>query len=260
MDHVHVGTCGFSYPEWVEAGIYPPKTKSAAMLELYAALFPVVELNYTWYQMVKAEALERMLSRVPPSFLFSAKLTRTLTHEKSEDWQKQAKLFCTGIAPLLASAQLSGVLVQFPPSFTRTQNNRYYLANLLDALAELPLVVEFRHRSWAHDRVFQELEARRITLATVDAPELPGLFPCLAVATNPDLFYFRLHGRNAGGWYSGTMQQQFNYSYSDAELSRLKDEIILPLHQQATSGVIVFNNHVAGQAVNNARSLSRLLF
>ena len=51
---VYIGTCGFSYPEWIEAGIYPQPTKSAQMLELYRHLFPVVELNYTWYQMVRA--------------------------------------------------------------------------------------------------------------------------------------------------------------------------------------------------------------
>ncbi|MBN1961137.1 MAG: DUF72 domain-containing protein [Deltaproteobacteria bacterium] len=54
-----VGTYGYSYPEWVDAGIYPPGTKSARMLPLYARDFAVTELNYTWYQMPRAEAIER---------------------------------------------------------------------------------------------------------------------------------------------------------------------------------------------------------
>ena len=51
------------------------------MLSFYASQFNAIELNYTWYQMPKAEAMERMLSRVPPDFVFTAKPTRTMTHE-----------------------------------------------------------------------------------------------------------------------------------------------------------------------------------
>jgi uncharacterized protein YecE (DUF72 family) len=76
-----VGTSGYSYPEWIEAGVYPPGTKAGQMLPLYARDFPVTELNYTWYQMPRAEAIERQRALVPPDFLFCAKLTRTLTHE-----------------------------------------------------------------------------------------------------------------------------------------------------------------------------------
>ena len=66
--------------------------------------------------------------------------------------------------------------------------NRQYLAALLDELAGLPLAVEFRHASWAADRVFAELERRRVVLVAVDAPDLPALFPTLDVVTNPDAF------------------------------------------------------------------------
>jgi len=44
-----VGTSGYSYPEWGEAGIYPTGTKAGEMLLLYAREFPVTELNDTWY-------------------------------------------------------------------------------------------------------------------------------------------------------------------------------------------------------------------
>ncbi|MGD8448788.1 MAG: DUF72 domain-containing protein, partial [Desulfobacterales bacterium] len=54
-----VGTSGFSYTEWVEAGFYPSGTKSGNLLPLYARQFPITELNYTWYQMPRSEAIER---------------------------------------------------------------------------------------------------------------------------------------------------------------------------------------------------------
>lgn len=255
---VYIGTCGFSYPEWIEAGIYPQATKSAQMLELYRHLFPVVELNYTWYQMVRAEAMQRMLAASDP-LLFCAKLTRTMTHDISEDWRHQAALYCQGIAPLQESGRLVSVLVQLPPTFHRTPDNRSYLAHLFDALHPLPLAVEFRHRSWAQESVFNGLEQRRITLVSVDGPPLAELFPALAVVTNTDLFYLRLHGRNAQGWRSGSKQQQFDYDYTEQELGQWSRERIPQMRVACRSGVILFNNHVAGQAVRNAQTMARLL-
>lgn len=256
---VHIGTCGFSYPEWVDAGIYPSGTKSAQMLALYGHLFPVVELNYSWYQMIRAETVERMLASGGSTLLFAAKLTRTMTHEISDDWRAQAELYCQGIKPLRDSGRLVSVLVQLPPSFRRTPANRTYLAQLFDALHPLPLAVEFRHRSWAQDSVFNGLEQRRITLVSVDGPPLADLFPALDLVTNSELFYLRLHGRNVEGWRSGSKQQQFDYDYSDHELCQWSHERIPRMRAACASGVILFNNHVAGQAVANARAMARLV-
>jgi uncharacterized protein YecE (DUF72 family) len=256
---LYIGTCGFSYPEWIESGIYPAGTRSAEMLGLYSRLFPVVELNYTWYQMIRAETMERMLIGSGPSLRFCAKLTRTMTHEVADNWRHQAALYRQGIQPLVHSGRLLSVLVQLPPFFRRTPENRTYLAHLFDALQPLPLAVEFRHRSWALESVFNGLEQRRITLVSVDAPPLPDLFPPLDVVTNPDLFYLRLHGRNLQGWRSGSKQQQFDYDYSDTELAEWSRARIPAMRTACTAGVILFNNHVAGQAVHNARTMTRLL-
>ncbi|MHC5157297.1 MAG: DUF72 domain-containing protein [Planctomycetota bacterium] len=255
-----VGTSGYSYAEWADAGFYPPGTKSGNMLPLYAQNFPITELNFTWYQMPKARALERMHRQAPADFRFAAKLTRTLTHEIDPgQWRGQAVQYRDGIAPLIQARKLTAVLLQFPPSFVRAPQNRRYLAALLDELDGLPLAVEFRHASWATDRVFAELERRRTTLVAVDEPDLPGLFPRLDIVTNPGLFYIRFHGRNAKGWRSGNMQKQFDYDYGDDELRRWADTHIAKMARQASSGVIFFNNHVRAQAPRNAVRLINLL-
>jgi uncharacterized protein YecE (DUF72 family) len=119
--------------------------------------------------------------------------------------------------------------------------------------------VEFRHDSWAHERVLAELERRRVTLVAVDEPTLPNLFPRLAEVTNPELFYVRFHGRNAGGWRSGNMQKQFDYSYSRQELEEWVRSAIIPMADRASRGAVFFNNHVRGQAPGNARTLLALL-
>jgi len=257
---LYVGTSGFSYAEWIDAGFYPSGTKSGKMLQRYAQCFSITELNYTWYQMPKAEAIERQRQQVPQEFLFAAKLTRTLTHEiDQQQWGHQTVLYREGIVPLIQTGQLVAVLIQLPPSFLRTTSNREYLAALLDELHGLPLAIEFRHHSWASDRVFSELESRQVTLVGVDAPDLPNLFPVLDVVTNPDLFYVRFHGRNAKGWRSGNMQLQFDYSYSDDELQAWIENKIEPMSSRARKGVIFFNNHVRAQAPENAQKMVNLL-
>lgn len=119
--------------------------------------------------------------------------------------------------------------------------------------------MEFRHASWAVDRVFEGLRQRRVTLVNVDVPPLPNLFPALDVVTCPELFYVRFHGRNTGGWRSGSMQQQFDYHYSDDELRDWTEGKIAAMAAQSRSGVIFFNNHVRAQAPANARRIMTLL-
>lgn len=236
LDKLRVGTSGYSYEEWLN-DFYPANTPARQMLPYYAQTFSMTELNYTWYQMPKAHSLERMLELVGPDFLFAAKLTRTMTHEiEPNQWRKQVNLYREGIAPLAQARQLAAILIQFPQSFDRSEKNRRYLAVLLDQLQYLPLAVEFRHASWAVDRAFDALSQRRVTLVAVDEPDLPGLFPPLDVVTNPEFFYIRFHGRNAAGWRSGNMQIQFNYDYSDAELSEWVDKRIMNMADQAIGG------------------------
>jgi len=254
---VSIGTCGYSYTEWVDNGFYPGGTRTSDMLGLYSRYFSVVELNYTWYQMARADALARMVERAPSHLLFAAKLTRTMTHDPSSDWKEQLAAYRIGIAPL--KERLVAILIQLPPDFERSVANRNYLAGLLNGLEGLPLAVEFRHISWAVDSVFMELERRGISLVAVDEPELPGLYPFLDVVTNPGLFYARFHGRNRTGWRSGNMQKKFNYDYSDEELTEVCDRYLLKMAASSSRGVIFFNNHVRARAPENAKRLVGML-
>jgi len=265
MDSPHdckimIGTSGYSYAEWRDAGFYPPGTPASRMLAEYNRSFKITELNYTWYQMPKAPSIERMRQTAGPGFMFAAKLTRTMTHEiDPKAWPDQADRFCEGIAPLVRSGQLASVLIQLPPYFERSRKNRLYLAALTDKLAALLLAVEFRHISWAVDSVFKTLARRRIALAAVDEPGLPGLFPVTDVVTCPDFFYIRFHGRNDAGWRSNNIQNKFDYDYSEAELKQWAEERIIPMASRAGAGYIFFNNHVRAQAPKNAQTLKRLL-
>ena len=254
---ISVGTCGYSYTEWVDNGFYPRGTRASDMLQLYSRRFSVVELNYTWYQMARADALSRMLENAPEHLFFAAKLTRTMTHDPASNWKEQLVAYREGIAPL--KERLVAILIQLPPDFDRTVGHRKYLASLLGGLEGLPLAVEFRHASWAVDAVFAEFERREISLVAVDEPELPGLFPFLDVVTNPNLFYVRFHGRNRVGWRSGNMQKKFDYNYLEEELAEVRDRYLLKMASSSNRGVIFFNNHVRARAPENARRLVLML-
>jgi uncharacterized protein YecE (DUF72 family) len=257
---LYVGTSGYAYTEWVSAGFYPAGTSTDRMLALYARRFSVTELNSTAYQLPRAETVERRRRQVPPNFLFAARLTRTLTHEIDFDrWPDLALEYRDGLAPLVQTRQLVAVLIQLPPTFDRTPGHRRHLAALLDALQGLPLAVEFRHRSWAKDRVLHELEQRRAALVVVDGPPLPDMFPVRDAVTNPDLFCVRFYGRNTGGWHSGKTSRQFDYCYADDELGDWIENRIEPLSRRARKGILLFSNHVQAQAPIDAKKMIRLL-
>ncbi len=87
-----------------------------------------------------------------------------------------------------------------------------------------------------------------------------GSFQPWTVVTNPDLFYVRFHGRNARGWRSGNMQQQFDYDYTDDRAAAVGRGPDCPHGGPGPQrGVIFFNNHVRGQAVGNALRLVEIL-
>jgi uncharacterized protein YecE (DUF72 family) len=257
---LRVGTGGYAHSEWVAAGFYPPDTPAARMLPLYARRFAAVELNTTWYQLPRAETLERQRRQTPPGFRFAVKLTRGLTHaEDPRGWREQAAAYRDGLAPLVQAGQLAAVLIQLPSDAARTAACRRHLADLLESLDGLPLAVEFRHPSWACDRVLAELERRRATLVSVDGPRLPSCFPQLDVVTNPAFFYARLYGRNTAGWRAGHPRRRFDYRYGATELAEWIDARMSAMAGRARRGLIFFNNHVRAQAAADARQLVRLL-
>jgi uncharacterized protein YecE (DUF72 family) len=126
-------------------------------------------------------------------------------------------------------------------------------------LQELPLAIEFRHRSWANDRVLNELERRQVALVTADGPPAPTIFPIRDAVTSPDLFCIRFYGRNARGWQSGKPLRQFDYHYSDAELGEWVEDRIGQLNRRTGRGILLFSNHVQAQAPQNALRMIRLL-
>jgi uncharacterized protein YecE (DUF72 family) len=195
-----IGTSGYSFPDWV-GPFYPPGIQRSKMLDFYVREFPAVEVNATYYRIPPPATLRAMERKTPPAFEFVVKTHHDMTHLRSlEPGLYQA--FGRSLEPLLLSGKLKGLLAQFPYSFHRTPENERFLAALKERLPEVPLFVEFRHRSWAEESVWALLESEGIGYVSVDEPDLPGLLPPIARVTGPArIGYVRMHGRNQENWW-----------------------------------------------------------
>ena len=253
---IYVGTSGYSYSDWV-GPFYPDGTRQRDFLELYAETFKIVELNFSYYRQPEPPMLDRMIEVSPEGFLFTIKAHKSMTHEITAGWKKDAEVYRSGIAPLAAAYKLGAVLLQFPYSFHYTADNRRYLDAMCRELVELPLVIEFRNREWQHDRVYEGLRERGAGLVVADYPRLENL-PVADPVLTSDLGYIRFHGRNKENWWTGTNASRYDYLYSDDELDEWLDKID-QMSRNTRILILVFNNHWRGQAVQNARRITTLL-
>ncbi len=212
MSDILIGTSGYDYPEW-KGVFYPPEVKRADFLSYYATQFNAVELNNTFYNMPTAERLFSFYERSEGRLQFSIKANRLLTHEIDSQWQNAADDFKTALNPLLEKDNLCAVLFQFPQSFHYTNENRIYLAKMIAAFEGFSVVIEFRHKEWIRESVFEGLVQRKASIAFCDMPQLKSLpnadfqNSLYSQFIGPNA-YIRLHGRNANAWYAPAPKAQ----------------------------------------------------
>jgi uncharacterized protein YecE (DUF72 family) len=217
MFPVLIGTSGYDYPEW-KGVFYPQDLKRKDFLSYYATQFNALELNSTFYNMPTAERLYSFYQRSEGRIQFSIKANRLLTHETDSTWQTTAEDFKTALIPLEQKGCLSAVLFQMPESFHYTRDNRIYLANLIQKFEGFPVMIEFRHREWIKDSVFEGLEKRNAGIVFCDMPRLKNL-PDGTLTKTPFIgnkAYLRLHGRNAGAWYVHAPKAQTSIIFTHA--------------------------------------------
>jgi len=247
-----VGTSGYSFADWV-GPFYPPGIGSSGMFDYYARHFRTVELNFTYYRMSAARTLEKLARSSPEAFTFWVKANQETTHKQN---RSVAGEFIENLAPLTTSGKLAGILLQFPQSFHRTNENRKYLSAALGDFASLPTAVEFRHRSWDHPCTISSLRQRNVTLVVPDVPALRDLYSVPPIATTRTA-YLRLHSRRGDTWYAGG-PDRYDYKYTSEELSG-----IIADWSQVARGVdriyTFFNNCHGGQAAENARTFRRMV-
>ena len=285
MSELLIGTSGYDYPEW-KGVFYPKNLKRKDFLIFYATQFNALELNNTFYNMPTAERLLSFYERSEGKLSFSVKANRLLTHEIGTDWQTAAKDFKEALKPLNEKERLSAVLFQLPESFHYTNDNRIYLAKLIGEFEGFPVMVEFRHKEWIRESVFEGLEKRKAGIVFCDMPQLKNL-PDGTVMKTPFIgnnAYIRLHGRNEGAWYAHAPKVQtsitsahangakatytaretpngsdrYCYDYSDEELTQFVP-IVKAAVREGKKVQVYFNNHPNGSGARNAISLKKMI-
>ena len=271
MAEILIGTSGYDYPEW-KGVFYPPEIKRADFLSYYATQFNALELNNTFYNMPTTDRLVSFYERSEGRVQFSIKANRLLTHEVTGLWQNAADDFKAALNPLLEKGVLSAVLFQFPQSFHYINENRIYLAKLIASFECFPLVIEFRHREWIRESVFEGLVQRKASVAFCDMPQLKYLpnMPvgeclrndCIETTFIGPNAYIRLHGRNADAWYSAGQEQngsaRYDYNYSEEELSKFVP-VIHVASEEGRKVQVFFNNHPKGNGAKNAKTLKEMI-
>lgn len=145
MKAVHVGCSGWNYDSW-RGELYPPRLSPRHWLERYAERFDTVEVNATFYRLIRREAVARWIEQTPGEFVFAVKASRYLTHVKRLSEMKEGiARFYERIEPLIEAKRLGVVLWQLPESFRRDDRR---LAHALDGLPDGRHAFEFRHESW----------------------------------------------------------------------------------------------------------------
>jgi uncharacterized protein YecE (DUF72 family) len=180
---IWVGTSGYNYPEW-KGSFYPATLPAAKMLPYYAARFPTVEINYTFYRMPTEKLVGGWAAQTPSPYRITLKAPRRITHDsRLKNCGELVKAFC-GVAGTLGD-KLGALLFQLPPNAKKD-------VSLLDAfLDDLPPKVcaafEFRHASWLDDEIFDRLAARNLALCVADSEKMSA-----PVRVTAEYAYFRL--------------------------------------------------------------------
>jgi uncharacterized protein YecE (DUF72 family) len=261
-----VGIAGWSYPDWRDT-FYPAQREPGfSELRYAASRFDCLEINNTFYRLPEARISAEWLRAVRdlPGFLFTAKLTRDLTHGEpaiSEVAPLSAR-FREGIEPIAASGRLGAVVAQFPHFFADTPANRDRIRTLAAGLRGLPVAVEVRHRSFLDPSPgggLPFLGELGLNFVNIDLPA-SSTHPGLTTINTGPLGYFRLHGRNREAWFDAhaSRDEKYNYLYSLEELRRIA-ELVVRVAARTQLTFVVANNHYRGKAPANARQLVTLL-
>jgi uncharacterized protein YecE (DUF72 family) len=256
---IRVGTCGFSYREWV-GPFYPRGLAQTDYISFYAQVFDAVEIDSTYYATPAPSMFERLDRRTPPDFRFTVKAPGGVTHtpaSASPD-DDEAERFGAALEPIRKSGKLGAVLAQFPNGFRPSADAFKRLDWLRRAWPDVPIVVEFRHRDWQRPETVRRLRALGLGWCNVDEPAQSSLLRPDAQMTSR-VGYVRFHGRNAATWWNHEKPaDRYSYLYSESEL-----EEWLPRIEHIADGTdetfVFFNNHANGQAAVNARQMSALL-
>jgi uncharacterized protein YecE (DUF72 family) len=293
---VRIGTCS-----WADSTLtkdtdwYPRRSmKAGERLTYYASRFPIVEADSTYYFPPTPELVQGWVDRSHPEFVFDVKAWSLMTGHPTrpqslwEDLQGEVKpehrdkrnLYadhlsadavaeCTrrfryALMPLHEASKLGAVLLQWPRWFSPSVSHRDEILDLVEALAPLPCVVEFRNAAWLNGEqctsTLEFLEDYGLAYVCVDEPQGFASSVPPVLATTARLGVLRMHGHNTENWERRgiTAAERFRYLYTADELQDWSRRI-RSLAGACEELHVLWNNCYQDHAVNNASDIAALL-
>ena len=159
-------------------------------LARHAARLTATEVNSSFHRSHRPATWGRWARTVGPSFRFSVKLPKSITHERRLV-EVEALLDVFAAEVRLLAEKLAVVLVQLPPSLVFDPGTFEAFRSLLAERVPAAVALEPRHPSWFEEGIGEFLAARHVVRVAADPAVVPS-------AADPGgwrgFSYYRLHG------------------------------------------------------------------
>ncbi|HKP76244.1 MAG TPA: DUF72 domain-containing protein [Longimicrobiaceae bacterium] len=209
-------------------------------LARYAARFPAVEINSSFYRPHRPTTWARWADETPPDFRFSAKLPKTITHQLRLAGADEALDAFLSQAHAMGE-KLAVLLVQLPPSLAFDAAVAPPFLARLRASTGVAIACEPRHPSWFEPEVDALLAELGVARVAADPA-------CVPAAAEPggarEVVYYRLHG-SPRVYYSA-----YSPEYVRALAGRLAREAAA-----GREAWCIFDNTALGEAWRNGLEL-----
>lgn len=226
---VRVGCCGWTSLSASDVGEETWREHYAHKLQLYAAHFPLVEVNSTFYRLPKVATAERwreLADEVNPDFEFTVKAFQGITHKARFKGPAAREAFARS-AEIARALRANILLLQCPPSWGPTPENEGAFRSFLSEIERDEFLVVWEPRGrWEEEQERVAEFCEEFGLLHCTDP-----FKAQPVTVGP-IAYLRLHGAPPG-------TQMYRYTYTDRDLCELRERI---LGSRASAVYVLFNN------------------
>lgn len=223
---IHVGCCGWSYLQPARIGERPDwRRRYPHKLALYASHFELVEVNSTFYRLPQLKTAEHWLKlsrEANPSFEFTVKVNRAITHLDRFSTDRSFEAY-EAIKKIAAALEAKILLFQTPPSFRPTSKNLDRLRHFFQKVERGSFTVVFEPRGWKNEELAPLLK---------DLDLIHGVDPFARLPLTAGLAYLRLHGSPPG-------KRMYRYDYTREDLLDLAGSIA---SFKAEEIYVLFNN------------------